>query len=94
MAFARIAVFPRGTKEQYELIGNLMGEGVMNQLERRLLASGPSEAGWEIIQIWDSKEALDRFVEEHLRPAFERAGERGFPEPPEITDFELFDLYM
>ena len=94
MAIARIATFPGGTKEQYEYLGQLMGEGVANQPERRVLASGPSEEGWTIIQIWESQEALQKFVLEHLRPAMERAGDRGHPEPPLITDIELVDLYL
>lgn len=94
MAFARIAVFPDGTKEQYEYLGGLMSEGVANQPERRLLAAGPSDEGWTIIQVWDSREALERFVADHLRPAMERAGERGYPHPPRIIDLELDDLHL
>lgn len=94
MAFARIAVFPGGTQEQYAYLGELMGEGVSRQPERLLLAAGPSDEGWQIIQVWKSREALDRFVEEHLQPAFERAGDRGHPQPPSITDIELADLHM
>ena len=94
MAFARIAVFPGGTREQWDYLGSLMGEGVTNQPERRLLAAGPSADGWTIIQIWDTREALDRFISEHLGPAMERAGERGYPQPPQIIDLDLADVYM
>ena len=94
MAIARIATFPAGTREQYEYLGQLMGDGVADQPERRVLASGPSGDGWTIIQIWESQEALDKFIVDHLRPAMERAGDRGYPEPPVITDIELADLYM
>ena len=52
MAIARIAVFPGGTKEQYDYLGTLMGEGVANQPERRMLAAGPTTEGWRIIQAW------------------------------------------
>lgn len=93
MAFARIAVFPGGTKEQYEHLGELMGEGVAVQPERQLLAAGPTDDGWAIIQVWETQEALERFVADHLRPAMERAGDRGYPQPPRITDIELTDLY-
>jgi hypothetical protein len=93
MAVARIATFPRGTKEQYEYLGQLMGEGVAHQPQRRLLASGPTDDGWTIIQIWESREALEQFITEHLRPAMENAGDRGYPEPPVVTDIELLDLY-
>ena len=93
MAFARIAVFPGGTKEQYEYLGSLMGEGVMNQAARRVLAAGPSAEGWTILQVWDTQDALEQFVSDHLRPAMEQAGDRGYPEPPRITDIELTDFY-
>lgn len=93
MAFARIATFPKGTKAQYEYLGQLMGEGVADQPARRLLASGPTDDGWTIIQIWESQEALEEFITEHLRPAMQRAGDQGYPEPPVITDIELHDLY-
>jgi hypothetical protein len=65
-----------------------MGEAVADQPERRLIAAGPSEEGWTIIQVWDSREPLERFIEDHLRPAMERAGERGYRQPPKITDIE------
>lgn len=94
MAFARIAVFPGGTKEQYDYLATLMGEGVADQPQRRLLAAGPSDEGWTILQVWDSQEALDRFIEEHLRPAMEQAGERGYPAPPKIIDIDLAELYL
>ena len=94
MAFARIAVFPGGTKEQYDHLAELMGPGVADQPERRLIAAGPSDEGWTIIQVWDSKEALERFIEDHLRPAMQQAGERGYPQPPEIIDIELADLHL
>jgi hypothetical protein len=92
MAFARIATFPGGTQEHYEAVNEELGEGLTDQPERLLLAAGSSEHGWQIIQIWVTREGLDRFVEEHLRPAFGRVGDRGFPAPPEITDFEIADL--
>jgi hypothetical protein len=94
MAFARIAVFPGGTQEQYEYLAQLMGEGVADQPARRLIAAGPSEGGWTIVQVWDSKEPMDQFIEDHLSPAMERAGDRGYPQPPTITDIELADLHL
>jgi hypothetical protein len=93
MAFARIAVFPGGTKEQWDYLAELMGEGVANQPERQVLAAGPSDDGWTIVQVWDTQESLERFITDHLRPAMERAGDRGYPQPPRITDVELTDLY-
>jgi hypothetical protein len=94
MAVARIAVFPGGTKEQYDYLGTLMADGVANQPERRLLAAGPTAGGWTIIQVWESKDALDRFVQEVLGPAMQQAGDRGYPQAPEITDVDLTELHL
>ncbi len=94
MAVARIATFPGGTKEQYEYLGQLMGEGVADQPERRVLASGPTDDGWTIIQVWESREAMDQFIADYLRPAMEQAGDRGYPNPPIVTDIDLADLYL
>jgi hypothetical protein len=71
-----------------------MGEGVAEQPERRLLAAGPSDEGWTIIQVWDSHEALERFLSEHLHPAMEAAGQAGYPEQPDVTDIQLDDLQL
>ena len=94
MASARIALVPGGTKEQYDYLGKLMGEGVANQPDRRLLAAGPTADGWMIIQVWESKDELDRFVQEVLGPTMQQAGDRGYPNPPQITDVDLTELHM
>ena len=92
MAFARIALFPGGTEEQYKAVTEQLGDGATDQPERILLAAGASEEGWQILQIWESEQGLTRFVEDHLRRAMGRVGDRGFQSPPSITDFELADL--
>jgi hypothetical protein len=92
MAFARVAVFPGGTRQQYEAVNEALGAGLTDQPERILLAAGQTDEGWQIIQIWESRDGLDRFIEEHLRPAMEKAGDRGYQAPPRITDFEVADL--
>jgi hypothetical protein len=94
MAFARIALFPGGTREQYDAVSHQLGDGATDQPERILLASGATEEGWQILQIWESQKGLERFVEDHLRPAMGRVGDQGFQSAPTITDFELADLYI
>ena len=92
MAFARIALFPGGTQEQYQVVAEALGESHADQPERILLAAGATEEGWYILQVWESQQGLERFVEEHLGPAFGRVGDRAFQAPPTITDFEVADL--
>lgn len=94
MAFARIALFPGGTKEEYDAIDQALGEAVRNQPERILHACGETDRGFQLIQVWKSKEAIDRFVSEHLGASMAKAGDRGFKSPPEIIDFEIHDLMV
>jgi len=37
-----------------------------------------------VVDVWESKEAIDAFFQNELGPAFERAGIE--PEPPELTE--------
>ncbi len=92
MAFARLAYFPGGTEEQHRAVAEALG-GAHAEVEGRILfAAGPVEGGWQIVQIWESEEALGRFVENNLKPAFEKVGDRGYQAPPEVTDFPVHDL--
>lgn len=36
--------------------------------------AGPTETGWRIVSLWDSREAFDAYVRDRLAPALERAG--------------------
>lgn len=89
MAIARLALFPGGTEEQYKAVIEELGETHANAQRRIMVAAGPVERGWQLVQVWESEEAIRRFVEEHLRPAFVRAGERGLRGPAEVTDVPL-----
>jgi quinol monooxygenase YgiN len=37
-------------------------------------AAGPSESGFCVIEVWESKDVLDRFFQEKLGAALQRAG--------------------
>jgi heme-degrading monooxygenase HmoA len=45
-----------------------------------------------MITVWTSKAAFQRWAQEHIGPAHQRAGERGWQSPPETTDFETFHV--
>ena len=82
MAEAFVTLFPEGTEEQFNTLIEAMGTGHTDQPERILFAAGPSDAGWNIVQVWDDPAGLERLSEKHLRPAMARIGDRGFPKPP------------
>ena len=49
-------------------------------------AAGPTEQGWCVAEIWESREALDRFLNDTVRQALQRAGIDGQP-----RIFEVFN---
>ena len=74
---------PGATIEQYEQINNAMGihgeqdapEGLVEHVV------GVDGDGLVVADVWESEEALGRFVEQRLRPAREKARVQGRPEP-------------
>lgn len=93
MPYLRLATFPEGTREQHEAIVEGLGDAHRNPPGRILFGAGPTPDGWQIIQVWESREQLERWVQDHLGAAFARAGSRGYKNPPQITDLELTEVH-
>lgn len=80
MAIAIMIDNPDGSKELYDRVVKELG------VEERpaggiFHAAGPSpRGGWRVIEVWESEEDLNRFVQERLMPAFEAVGA---PRPPQ-----------
>lgn len=66
---------PDQTQEQTErALAHVRSTGSVPPEGARLLFGGPAEPGWRFVSVWDSQEALDRFVAERYTPAYEAAG--------------------
>ena len=52
------------------------------------------DGGFEVIEIWESKEAWGKFNEEVVMPAMVRAGVGMTEVPPELTEFEPLDVMI
>jgi hypothetical protein len=53
-------------------------------------AAGEADGKWRIIEIWDSRDGLERFMREDLPPAIDEASGGQAPTPePEL----VFDVY-
>ena len=81
MPIAMMVDNPEGSQEVYDKVREHLGledkpaGGIFH-------AAGPSpNGGWRVIEVWESEEALNRFYEEQLAPAFEAVGMSGRPEP-------------
>ena len=92
MAFARLALFPEGTQANHDAVVEGLGEGHTHAPGRILFAAGATPEGWQIIQVWETREDLEHWVETYLGKAFAHAGSRGYQYPPVVTDFEVTEV--
>ena len=93
MAHGVIHHFPGGTKEQYEAtIAAVHGSRDALPKGQIFHAAGPSEGGWTITAIHDSKESWDRFHDEVLIPRMKQGIPGGFATPPSETTFPVHHM--
>jgi hypothetical protein len=73
MALAFLQVFPGVRQEQYDQAvvslqrGGITGEG------RIFHVAGPTEEGWWVVDVWESQEAFDKFIQK-LGPVLQEVG--------------------
>jgi hypothetical protein len=74
MAIAVLVEGSEFTQAQYDSVVNeVMPAG---RMPPGLLfhVGGPTEAGWRVVDIWESQEAFEKFSHETLAPAMQKAG--------------------
>jgi hypothetical protein len=88
---------PEGiTEEMYDAVNERMGGEMPAGM--LLHAAGRDESGtFEIVDVWESRDAMRRFEDERLRPAIAAVmGERGMDAeqapPPNQTTFETYRM--
>lgn len=81
MAVAMLVDNPDGSQELYDKVIKQLGlsekpaGGIFH-------VAGPSpNGGWRVIEVWESKEDAQRFVQERLGPAFKAVGASPPPQP-------------
>ena len=90
MAYLLTHFWPGGTEDQYRATlatvhpPDGLPEGQLSH------AAGPTDGGYLISVLWDSKESSDRFVSETLMPAMPVEG--GFEGRPEERGAEVSNL--
>lgn len=93
MAFVRLAYFPGGTADQFAAVSAAVGP-VEPPADRLVFAAGEVDGGWQVVQVWTSREALEAFNRTVFRPAVAAAGGRGFTAQPVVVDFEPSQLML
>jgi hypothetical protein len=92
MSEGLILEFPSNVDEQsYDAIGAELGLDMRTGegdwpagLESHV--AGPSDGGWFVIEVWESKAAQDTFMANRLSPALQAAGQ---PPPSRVTWIDI-----
>ena len=76
MAIALVMEFPGGTQEQYDKVMKSLGLDRSDEPPRGALLhlAGPTDKGWEVVDVWESRADFDRFLREELGRATGEAG--------------------
>ena len=90
MAVALVIEFPGVTQEQYDKVQDTLGLKGSETWPRGIMlhVAGPTARGWEVVDVWESREQFDRFVTERLAPALRGAG---MPEP-QVQEFPVHNI--
>jgi hypothetical protein len=79
--------FPGVTHEQYEQLEQALGLSAQPMGELIHVCGPTSDGGWRTVDVWESREAFERFADELLIPC---ARALGFPQPSKREFFEPF----
>jgi hypothetical protein len=87
-AQAPVEVYEAAHGEVLAALDGRKAEGLLCHIGREV------DGGFEVIEVWESKEASDRFNEAVVVPAMIRAGVAMPEPPPELTEFEPLDVMI
>jgi len=92
MAYGIVHFFAGGTKEQYEASIAAVHPSRDSLPKGQIYhAAGPSEGGWTVVAIHDSKAAWEKFRDEVLMPKLKAGVPGGFAAPPQEQAFEVYN---
>lgn len=82
--------------ETYETVHGAVLEALEGQKAPGLLCHIGRQivGGFEVIEVWESKEASIKFNDEVVMPAMIRAGVPMPDDPPVLTEFEPLDVML
>ena len=90
MAFGIVHHFSGGTKAQYDASIAAVHPGPDKLPDGQIFhAAGPSDGGWTIMAVHESRESWERFRDGTLLPKMQAGIDGGFATPPQETEIEL-----
>lgn len=85
--------FPGGREQEYDAIrrrtdagGDALPDGLI------LHVSGPTDDGWRVIAVWETRDAFDAFASGPLRMLIQEVGPIGTAARPSVTEFAVHDV--
>jgi len=93
MAYGVVHFFPNGTKEQYESTLSAVHPDRTSLPQGQIHhAAGPTEGGFVVFVLHDSKASWERFRDGTLMPRLAKGVQGGFTTPPQERVFEVHNL--
>ena len=88
--YAIVHHFPGGTKAQYQASLKAVHPGKNSLPAGQIFHSaGPSESGWTVVAIHESKKSWEQFLNTVLMPKFKKGIKGGFKTPPQESTFKV-----
>jgi hypothetical protein len=91
MAFLITHFYEGGTESQYRAVLEAAHPGGGLPPGQTYHAAGPTDGGWLIAAVWDSRAAFDTFLHDTLLPALQNV-QGGFAGPPQERSAEVANL--
>lgn len=92
MAYAIVHYFAGGTQAQYDAALPVVHPSADELPDGQIFhVAGPSQDGWMVVAVHESKESWERFRDEELQPGLQSV-EGTFESPPEETPFDVHTL--
>jgi hypothetical protein len=88
MAYLVTHFFEGGTADQYEVVLEAAHPAGKLPAGQTYHVAGPTEGGWLVVSVWDSKETCDKFMSETLMPALSKVS-GGFTGMPQQRDAQV-----
>jgi hypothetical protein len=93
MAYGIVHQFPGGTKEQYEASIAAVHPSDGSLPDGQIFhAAGPSDGGWTIMAVHESRESWERFRDDVLMPKLQAGVDGGFQSPPQEIAVDVYNL--